>query len=192
MINVVVVFNSNISVFVIALHVCSSIECLHFALIVSETSTDSIIQNEVVSKSVSKTIIKLILHCTHCDKNYHDKNHCEILHSKLKQKRLANRRNRSDNDNDSDNNNINDNDNSRRNRDNDNDNNNDNNNNDNNNDNRVAKRNDFDNVKEFDFFKTFIAVNLDFLKKRVNMIIIEKEIQDVVNMIVENIFFEIA
>ena len=182
LINVVIAFNINTFVFVIGFHVCTDSKCFHSysAFVASNISTDPIIQNEIVSRLFSKIIIKLIFYCTHCDKDYHDKNHCEILHFELKKKRLANRRNRSSNGDD----NKNDNDNSRRNRNNnsnDNNNNNDNGNKNNNNDNQIAKRinNNSNNIKKFKFLKVFIVVNSDFLEKQTNMII-------------ENIFFEIT
>ena len=187
LVNVAVVFNSNISVFVIAFHVCTSFGCSHShsAYAVAGTLNDSIVQNGVVSDLDSKIIIKIIFHCTHCGKNYHDKNHCEILHLELKEKRLVERRNRSGNGNRNNRNNRN-----RNNNDNGNSNGNDDNSN---NDNRVARRinNNSNIVKELDFLKAFIVANSDFLEKGVNMTIVE-ESEDVVNMTVEDIFFEIA
>ena len=90
LINVVVVFNNNIFVFVIVFHVCTSFECshFHFVYVVVETFNDLIVQNDVVSNLDNKIIIKIIFHCIYCDKNYYDKNHCEIFHFEFKKKNV--------------------------------------------------------------------------------------------------------
>ena len=162
LINVVIVFNINTFAFVIDFHVCTNLKCFYFYLVfvVSNTSIDSIIQNEAVSKFFNKIIIKLIFHYTHCDKNYYNKNYCKIFHFEFKKKRLTNRRNRNNNNN----NNKNNNNNNRRNRNN---NNNDNDNENNNNNNQIAKQinNNLNNIKKLKSLKTFIVVNFNFLEK---------------------------